>query len=224
LEYVASIRAASTPAREDSSVTQRVRSPRSLRRPAVPATLAHRLPPGQFVTPRWPVLHKGEIPSFDPATWDFRVWGAIATPRAWDWAEFQQLPTVTVAGDLHCVTRWSSLDHEWRGVSGRTIADLARLESGARYILLHGEGGYTANLPLSVFIADDVVLATHHAGEPLTAEHGAPLRAVVPGRYAWKSIKWLRGVEFLAEDVPGFWERYGYSASGDPWREERFES
>ena len=190
----------------------------------MPEALAHRVPPGQIVTPRWPVLHKGEVPAFDPATWDFRVWGAIAAPQCWAWEEFQVLPTVTVAGDLHCVTRWSSLDHEWHGVAGRTITDLVQPDPSARYVLLHGEGGYTANLPLAAFLAEDIVLATHHAGEPLTAEHGAPLRAVVPSRYAWKSVKWLRGIEFLREDVPGFWERYGYSASADPWREERFES
>jgi DMSO/TMAO reductase YedYZ molybdopterin-dependent catalytic subunit len=195
-----------------------------VRRPSVPEALAHRVPPGQFATPRWPVLHQGEIPPFDAATWSFRVWGEGATSRTWSWEEFQDLPAVNVAGDLHCVTRWSTLDHEWRGVAGRTIVDLAQPGPAARFLLLHGEGGYTANLPLAVFLADDVVLATHHAGEPLAAAHGAPLRAVVPGRYAWKSVKWLRGIEFLAEDVPGFWERFGYSNSADPWREERFDS
>jgi DMSO/TMAO reductase YedYZ molybdopterin-dependent catalytic subunit len=170
------------------------------------------------------VLHKGDIPVFDPTTWDFRVWGAISAPRNWNWEAFQSLPTVSVAGDLHCVTRWSSLDHEWRGVSGQLLARLAQPASDARFVLLHGEGGYTANLPLAAFLADDVVLATHHAGEPLTAEHGAPLRAVVPGRYAWKSVKWLRGVEFLTTERRGFWEGYGYSDAADPWREERFQS
>lgn len=175
------------------------------------------------MSPRWPVLHQGEIPSFDPATWDFRAWGFGATPLVWTWDEFRALPVIEAAGDLHCVTRWSTLDHEWVGVAPQTIVEAARVSPAARYVLLHGEGEYTANIPIEVFLADDVVLATHHDGAPLTPEHGAPLRAVAPGRYAWKSVKWLRGVEFLADDRPGFWEGFGYSSSADPWREERFE-
>ena len=143
---------------------------------------------------------------------------------SWTWAEFQTLPTAEFDGDLHCVTRWSSLDHTWTGVSPRTIVDLMRVKPTARFVLLHGEAGYTANIPLDVFLGENVVLATHHGGLPLTPDHGAPLRIVVPERYAWKSVKWLRGVEFLADDQPGFWEAFGYSNSADPWREERFES
>ena len=197
--------------------------PVRFRRPQIPESVAHRVPPGQFVTPRWPVLHQGEIPAFDPETWSFRVWGLVTEPLNLTWEQFRELPTVATVGDLHCVTRWSSLNHEWRGVAPSTIVERAGIEPDVRYVLLHGEGGYTANLPLDAFLGDDVVLATHHGGAPLTAEHGAPLRAVVPGRYAWKSVKWLRGVEFLAEDHPGFWEEFGYSNSADAWREERFE-
>lgn len=203
-------------------MVQRTR-PVRFRRPQIPDAMVHRVPPGQFVTPRWPVLHQGDIPVFDPAAWDFRVWGLAAQPLDLTWDQFRDLPTIAVSGDLHCVTRWSSLDHEWGGVAPRTIVELAAVDPAARFVLLHGEAGYTANIPLDVFLADDAVLATHHGGAPLTPEHGAPLRAVVPGRYAWKSVKWLRGVEFLAEDQPGFWEGFGYSNSADPWPEERFE-
>lgn len=207
----------------EAPVVQRTR-PVRFRRPNIPGFLVDRVPPGQFVTPRWPVLHQGEVPAFDPAGWDFTVNGAVATPLRLSWEQFGALPTIETRGDLHCVTRWSSLDHEWRGVAPRTIVEYADVDTVARFVLLHGEGGYAANIPLEAFLGDDVVLATHHGGEPLSLKHGAPLRAVVPGRYAWKSVKWLRGVEFLAEDRPGFWEEFGYSNSADPWREERFES
>jgi DMSO/TMAO reductase YedYZ molybdopterin-dependent catalytic subunit len=205
-------------------VIQKTRPQRSPRRPPLPDAVADRLPPGQFFTPRWPVLHQGDVPAFDPCTWNLSVFGLVDNPRMWRWEAFAELPTITVAGDLHCVTRWSTLDHVWQGVAPATIAEAVAMRPEVRFVLLHGEGGYSANLPLEVFLAADVVLATHHAGEPLTPEHGAPLRAVVPSRYAWKSVKWLRGIEFLAEDRPGFWEGYGYSNSADPWREERFES
>jgi DMSO/TMAO reductase YedYZ molybdopterin-dependent catalytic subunit len=174
------------------------------------------------IATRWPILHQGETPAFDPATWDFRVWGNVDAAQSWTWSEIRHLPVVTMDGDLHCVTRWSSLGHTWTGVSSRSLYDLVRVRPSARFVLLHGEGGYSANMTIADFLDRRVVLATHHDGEPLTPEHGAPLRAVVPDRYAWKSVKWLRGVEFLAEDQPGFWESFGYSNSADPWREERF--
>ena len=203
---------------------QRTRTNRPRRRPQpLAADLAGRVPPGQFVTPRWPVLHQGQVPAFDMATWEFRVWGHVGSPLVLSWEAFQRLPAVTVSGDLHCVTRWSTFDHVWTGVHPRVILELAGIEPGARYALLHGEAGYSANLPLDALLCDDVVLATHHHGAPLTPEHGAPLRAVVPGRYAWKSVKWLRGIELLCADRAGFWESFGYSNSADPWREERFE-
>jgi DMSO/TMAO reductase YedYZ molybdopterin-dependent catalytic subunit len=199
---------------------------RSVRRPrqAIPDELVSRVPPGQFVTPRWPVLHQGQIPRFEPASWEFAVWGHVEVRAVWSWDAFQELPVSDVCGDLHCVTRWSTLDHAWRGVRPRTLLERVGVMPSARYVVLHGEGDYTANLPIDVLLGDDVVFATHHAGEPLTPEHGAPLRAVVPGRYAWKSVKWLRGFEVLADNRPGYWEVFGYSNSADPWREERFES
>jgi DMSO/TMAO reductase YedYZ molybdopterin-dependent catalytic subunit len=168
------------------------------------------------------VLHQGGITPFDPAAWDFQVMGQIDAPLRWTWKQWQDLPTVTIDGDLHCVTRWSSLGHTWSGVSPQTLCDLARVKQTVRFVVLHGEGGYSANLTIDDFLGRQVVLATHHDGQLLTPEHGAPLRAVVPERYAWKSVKWLRSVEFLAEDRPGFWESFGYSNSADPWREERF--
>jgi DMSO/TMAO reductase YedYZ molybdopterin-dependent catalytic subunit len=198
-----------------------MRQPR--RRPQLAPELAGRVPPGQFVSPRWPVLHQGDIPPFDAATWDFRVWGTVSNALDLSWEAFQDLPVITRGGDLHCVTRWSTLDHQWTGVHPRTVLDLAGIAPRARYALLHGESGYTANLPLKTLLGADVVLATHHDGQPLTAAHGAPLRAVIPGRYAWKSVKWLRGIELLSEDKPGFWEGFGYHNNADPWREERFE-
>jgi len=130
---------------------------------------------------------------------------------------------MTIDGDLHCVTRWSSLGHTWTGVSPLSLCKLASVKPAARFVVLHGEGGYSANLSIDDFLDPRVVIATHHDGEPLSPEHGAPLRAVIPERYAWKSVKWLRAVEFLDEDRPGFWEAFGYSNSADPWREQRFE-
>jgi DMSO/TMAO reductase YedYZ molybdopterin-dependent catalytic subunit len=211
-----------TPATE-VSVALKARAVRRVRRPIIPASLAHRVPPGQVVATRWPVLHQGEIPPFDPGSWDFRIWGLVDAEQTWTWDQWQDLPTKTIDGDLHCVTRWSSLGHTWTGVSSRDLYDVAGVSSYARFVLLHGEGGYAANLSIDIFLDPQVVIATHHDSEPLTPQHGAPLRAVIPARYAWKSVKWLRGVEFLAEDRPGFWENFGYSNSADPWREERFE-
>lgn len=205
-------------------MVQRTRPQRSPRRPPIPEDIARRTPPGQFATHRWPILHQGDVPLFDPDTWEFRVWGLVTKPAMWTWSEVQALPTETLTGDLHCVTRWSTLDHSWTGIRPASIAEIVGIDPAARFVVLHGEGDYTANLPLDVFLADDVLLATGHNGEPLAPEHGAPLRVVVPDVYAWKSVKWLRGIEFLAEDRPGFWEAYGYSNSANVWREERFES
>ena len=168
------------------------------------------------------MLHHGPIPVFDPVTWDFRVFGLVDAPLRFDWDEFQALPRVTVTADFHCVTRWSKLDNTWEGVPFRELAARARPQPTARFVLFHCDGGYTANLPLAAVDDADVLFALKHDGTELTPEHGFPLRAVVPKRYAWKSAKWVRGVEFLTDDRPGFWEQYGYSASADPWREDRF--
>jgi DMSO/TMAO reductase YedYZ molybdopterin-dependent catalytic subunit len=207
----------------EEPVAQKTRAIRRARRPIIPANLTDRVPPGQVIATRWPVLHQGDVPPFDPATWDLQVCGLVDSATSWSWEQWQGLPMVTTDGDLHCVTRWSSLGHTWSGVSSRALCDLARVKPSARFVMLHGNGGYTANLAIEDFLDRRVVLATHHDGELLTPEHGAPLRAVVPARYAWKSVKWLRGVEFLGDNEPGLWESFGYSNSADPWREERFE-
>ena len=192
-----------------------------------------RLPPGQSLTIKFPVLHYGPVPIFNPATWDFRVWGEVEEERTWSWAEFNQLPRTTLTMDIHCVTRWSKLDTTWEGVSVRELIDqgLIKLKPNSKYVLQHAEYGFTVNLPLEVVLADNFLLATHFNGQPLAPEHGAPLRGVVgyiPGRedlmtpYFWKGAKWLRGLEFMAHDRPGFWEQAGYHNEADIWKEERF--
>lgn len=175
-----------------------------------------------MIAKRWPVLHHGEVPAFDPATWDLRVFGLVRRPLRLTWDEFQALPQSTVNADMHCVTRWSLLDNRWRGVPFAALIDRAGVLPEARFVLLHGEGDYTANVPLAAIQDPAALLALANHGETLTPEHGFPVRAVIPSRYAWKSVKWLRGIELLAEDRPGFWEAYGYHDNADPWREERF--
>ena len=181
-----------------------------------------RVPPGQYLTEKFPVLHYGSVPSVDLATWDFRVHGQVDNPLHFSWAEFRALPRVAVTTDIHCVTRWSKLDTHWEGVSIRTILEMARVRPGATHAIGHAEQGYTANVPLAVLDDDDVLLADTYEGAPLEAEHGFPLRLIVPKRYYWKGPKWIRGIELLDRDQPGFWERYGYHNDGDPWAEERF--
>jgi len=181
-----------------------------------------RLPPGQSLTLKWPVLHYGSVPGFDPQTWDLKVFGLVEVPLRLSWKEFNALPQVETTRDFHCVTRWSRFDNRWKGVAFRELMRLARPKPAASHVLAHGEQGFTANIPLPDLDRDDVLLVTHHDGEPLTADHGYPLRLIVPHLYAWKSVKWLRKLEFLDHDVPGFWERNGYHMYGDPWKEERF--
>ena len=196
-------------------------------------TQAGRLPPGQVLTQKLPVLHEGPIPPFTPATWDFRVWGEVEQEIVWDWAAFQNLPRVKITMDIHCVTRWSKFDTVWEGVSVQALieAGLLRPSPAARFVVQHAEYGYTTNLPLDVVLQENFLLAMYYDGQPLTPEHGYPLRAVIgdiPGSdlktpYFWKGAKWLRGLEFLAEDQPGYWERVGYHNFGDVWREDRFQ-
>jgi DMSO/TMAO reductase YedYZ molybdopterin-dependent catalytic subunit len=180
-----------------------------------------RLPPGQSATLKWPVLHYGSVPRFDAARWDFRLWGLVEQPVRFTWAQLNNLPQVEVVRDFHCVTRWSRFDNRWRGVAFREVLKRVQLRPGAAFVLVHAEQGYTANVPLADLDRDDVLLATHHDGDPLTADHGYPVRLVVPHLYAWKSVKWVRGLEFLERDKPGFWEQNGYHTYGDPWREQR---
>ncbi len=191
-------------------------------RPRITDEQKRRLPPGQYLTEKWPVLHYGSVPRVDLATWDFKVWGEVGQPIDLSWEQFQALPRKTVHTDIHCVTRWTKLDTDFEGVAPRTVLDLVRPTSSARFVVAHCEQGYTTNLPLDALLDDDVLLADTYAGEPLEPEHGYPLRLMVPKRYFWKSAKWIRGLQLLDHDVPGFWERYGYHNEGGPWLEERF--
>ena len=192
-----------------------------------------RLPPGQSLTQKFPVLHYGPVPVFNPATWDFRVWGEVAQERRWSWDEFGQLPRTRLQMDIHCVTRWSKFDTVWEGVSVRDLVEYGVIQplSTARFVMQHAEYGYTANLPIEVVLAENFLLATHFDGQPLTPEHGFPLRGVVGqilGRhdlatpYFWKGAKWLRGLEFISRDRLGFWEQAGYHNEADVWEEQRF--
>ena len=181
-----------------------------------------RVPPGQYVTTKFPVLHYGSVPRTDLATWDFRVWGEVEEPFTLDWQAFLALPRKTVHTDIHCVTRWTRLDADFAGVPIQAILERAKLKPSARFVLAHCEQGYTANVPVEVLNDDDVLLADSFDGQPLEPEHGWPLRLFVPKRYFWKSAEWIRGLQFLDHDQLGFWERYGYNNSADPWQEERF--
>jgi len=194
-----------------------------------------RLPPGQSLTQKFPVLHYGKVPNFNPLSWNFRVWGEVEQQVVWTWDEFQQLPRTKLVMDIHCVTRWSKFDSAWEGVSVRTLLDqgLIKLKPAARFVMQHSDGGYTTNLPLELVLAENFLLATHFNGEPITPDHGFPLRGVIgyiPGRedlvtpYFWKGAKWLRSLEFMSEDLPGFWEKAGYHNEGEVWQEQRLAS
>lgn len=183
---------------------------------------AGRIPPGQHLTRGWPVLHSEGIPRFDPDTWRFRAYGQVEEEAEWTWDEFRALPSITVTTDFHCVTGWSKLENEWEGVPFRTVAERVRPLSSAEHCLVYAPSGYTANVPLDVLMDDDVVFAWSHGGEPLTKEHGGPMRLVVPKRYGWKSVKWANAVRFLERDVRGYWEERGYHNNAEPWAEERY--
>lgn len=191
-----------------------------------------RLPPGQLLTEKFPVLHYGPIPAFDESNWDFKVWGAVEKPLKWGWAEFNQLPRVKSTYDLHCVTRWSKFDTEWEGVSVKALVEsgLINPKPEARFVLQRAEYDFSANLPIEIVLSDRFMLATHFHGKPLTPEHGFPLRGVVGAIsgetseqdvYFWKGAKWLRGLEFMTEDHKGFWEMAGYHNEANIWKEQR---
>ncbi len=184
--------------------------------------LRDRVPPGQYVTEKFPVLHYGSVPKIDLTTWDFKVYGEVDAPFTLTWDEFKALPRKQVSTDIHCVTRWTKLDTTWEGVPIQEILARAQVRSSASHVLAHCEQGFTANMPLSVLDDDDVLLAYIYDGKELNPDHGYPLRLLTPKRYFWKSAKWIRGLEFLSRDVLGFWERYGYNNDADPWKEERY--
>ena len=180
------------------------------------------VPPGQFVTDKFPVLTFGSTPHIDVDTWQFKVFGLVEREITLDWQQFNDLPKIVLDAEFHCVTQWSRLQNTWEGVAFAEVMKLAGVSPEAKFVMTHCYGGYSSNLPLEVAADDDVLFAYKHDGEPLTPQHGAPLRLVVPKRYGWKSAKWVNGVEFMAQNEPGFWEMRGYHMEGDPWKEERF--
>jgi len=187
-----------------------------------PEEIAKRVPPGQRLVKGWPVLHYGPIPKFDQAAWDLEVSGLVESPFKLTYAELKALGPADVQADMHCVTGWSTLDNEWTGVPFRVLAEKAKPKPEAKWVIAHCDYGYTSDLSLEVMMDDDVLVAWAHEGEDLAPEHGFPLRLVVPKRYAWKSAKWLRGLEFTAQNERGFWEVRGYHVHADPWGEERY--
>jgi len=181
-----------------------------------------RLPPGQYLTEKWPVLHYGGVPKLDAASWDFTISGLVEEPLKLDYAQFKALPRREVKADVHCVTRWSLLDSTWEGVPVAEVMKLVKVKPEATHLMVHAEHGFTANLSLDDFLRDENMFVDVRNGEPITAEHGWPMRLFVPHLYFWKSAKWVRGIELLHGDQPGFWEQYGYHMRGDPWQEERY--
>ena len=182
-----------------------------------------RIPPGQSRTKKWPVLHYGYVPTIPKENWRLDVFGLVDHPLRFTWDEYRQLPRVKVFSDFHCVTRWSRLDNVWEGVSTAEIIQRAGVQPEARYVIAHGyDSGWTTNLPLADFRSPDALLCDIHDVEPISDDHGEPLRLIVPLLYAWKSAKWLKAIEFVADDQPGYWEQGGYHNHGDPWTEERF--
>ncbi len=181
-----------------------------------------RLPPGQVLTRKWPVLTYGETPKLDLTSWSFRCFGLVEEPVTWSWSEFLRLPRVAITSDVHCVTRWSRYDNRWEGVALSEILRRVAVLPAALAVMVHADPDYTTNLLLSDLQGDDVLLAYRHDGEDLPVEHGGPCRLVVPRLYFWKSAKWVRGFEFLDHNAPGFWEVNGYHLRADPWRDERY--
>ena len=181
-----------------------------------------RLPPGQRLTEKWPVLHYGNAPAIDVKGWTFTIAGLVEAERTLTYEEFTVLPQIEVFSDIHCVTRWSRLDNVWEGVSAGAIKDIVKIKPEAKYVIVQSAGGFTANLPLDDFFQPDALFALKHDGQLLTPNHGAPVRLVVPRLYFWKSAKWVTGIKFVSKDEPGFWERAGYHNHGDPWKEERY--
>lgn len=181
-----------------------------------------RLPPGQVLTLKFPILTFGETPLITPDRWRFKVWGLVEEPKEWSWDEFLALGRQTQTCDIHCVTRWSKFDTTWTGVPFKAVYEQLRPRTGADYVLFHSYGGYTTNVPLTELLRDEVMFAYEYDGQPLAREHGGPMRGLVPHLYLWKSAKWVQGMEFLSQDRAGFWETYGYHMLGRPWQEERF--
>lgn len=181
-----------------------------------------RLPPGQYLTDRFPVLHVGEIPDYQPGQWSLDIFGLVDQPFTLTLDELKALPSVSLTFDIHCVTKWSKFDTTWQGVRVKDLLELAGVQSGATHVMEHAEFGYTTNVPLADITTDEALVAYAFEGEEITAEHGGPVRIVIPHLYFWKSAKWLRGIELIPQDAPGFWERNGYHMYADPFKEQRF--
>jgi DMSO/TMAO reductase YedYZ molybdopterin-dependent catalytic subunit len=181
-----------------------------------------RLPAGQYLTKKWPILTYEPTPRFDAEKYRFKVWGAVEEPFELTWAELQTLPRVQLTSDFHCVTTWSRFDNAWEGVAIREILQRAKPKPEAKFVTAHSFTGYTTNMPLADLDDDDVLIAFTHDGQPLEPDHGGPVRLIVPKLYAYKSAKWLSGLEFMEKDRPGFWEIRGYHNHADPWKEERY--
>lgn len=188
----------------------------------IPEGMADRVPAGQYVTPKMPVMNLGFAPRISIADWKLDVFGLVEQRAELSWEDFQQLAMRSEEADFHCVTQWTRLNVGWEGVPASTVIDLAKPKPDARFVMLHCADTYTTNVDLEVMRAPDVLFAHRMDGEALKPNHGYPVRLVVPARYGWKSAKWVTGVELMAEDRPGFWEMNGYHMRGDPWREERF--
>jgi DMSO/TMAO reductase YedYZ molybdopterin-dependent catalytic subunit len=182
----------------------------------------HRLPPGQVLTQKWPVLSYGSPPRYDMSKWRLRLHGDVEAPATLTWEEVRRLPRTSVTADMHCVTTWSRLDNAWEGIAFKDLAALVQPRADAHFVIAHCNAGYTTSLPVDVLADGDVLIADRHDGTELTADHGGPLRLVVPKRYAWKSAKWLEALEWAQFDRLGFWEKNGYNNSADPWKEERY--
>jgi DMSO/TMAO reductase YedYZ molybdopterin-dependent catalytic subunit len=180
-----------------------------------------RVPPGQFVAKTFPVLTYGDTPQIDLSSWQIRVWGLVRQEITMDWAQFLDLPWVTIDADFHCVTQWSALDQTWEGVMISALLERAGVLPAAQHIMAHCYGDYTTNVPLDLALSEGL-LAHRQNGAELGKDNGWPLRLIIPSRYGWKSAKWVNGIELMAEDAPGFWEQRGYNNNADPWREERF--
>ncbi|WP_415273056.1 sulfite oxidase-like oxidoreductase [Bacillus siamensis] len=182
-----------------------------------------RIPPNQNVTTKFPVLHAGNVPYYeDMSKWNLQVYGLVDRPMLLSFDDIKAFPKAELKNDIHCVTGWSRLDNVWQGIRAKDIAEKAGVHKEAGFVILHAEECWTANLPLSDFTRETSLLAYAHNGEPLTPEHGYPLRGVFPHLYFWKSAKWLRGIQFTKENHPGFWEKNGYHMRGDPWKNQRF--
>lgn len=191
-----------------------IRSPDTLR--------SNRIPPGQKVTDRWPVLHYGKVPSIDKGKWTMTISGLVDKAKTLNYAEFSSLKKVKVFSDIHCVTTWSKLNNTWEGPSTSIIKEMVNILPEARFVIVHAAGGFTTNLSIGDFLGTDVLFAFTLDGKEISTEHGHPVRLIVPRLYFWKSAKWVNGIEFVATDKPGFWESNGYHNHGDPWKEERY--